>query len=102
MNVSVDNKSTTFGLKHRKWSNTSEITRLPDKLQISGKRQRILLLEIEKNESKKLKSFQKILEQISQSPQYNQCRQNQSSRGIVYEKNNQELDIAGNTGTIPK
>ena len=47
-----------------------------------GKRQWILLLEIEKKESKTLclKSFQKILEQISQSPQYNQSRQSQTSR----------------------
>ena len=35
---------------------------LPDKSQISGKRQWILLLEIEKKESKRLNTFQKLLE----------------------------------------
>ena len=41
----------------------------------------ILLLEIEKKESKILNTFQKLLEQINQNPQYNQSRQSQSSRG---------------------
>ena len=35
---------------------------LPDKSQISGKKYRILFLETGKKESKKLKSFQKLLE----------------------------------------
>ena len=62
--------------------NGASLQKLPDKSQISGKRQWILLLEIEKKESKTLclKNFQKILEQISQSPQYNQSRQSQTSR----------------------
>ena len=49
------------------------------------------MLEIEKKESKTLNTFQKLLEQISQSPQYNQSRQGQSCRGDVYEEtaNNQ-------------
>ena len=59
-----------------------------------------ILLEIEKMESKKLKTFQKLLEQISQSSQYNQSRQSQSSRGNAYEETDQELDISGNTGNI--
>ena len=33
------------------------------------------MLEIEKKESKTLNTFQKLLEQISQSPQYNRRRQ---------------------------
>ena len=69
---------------------------LPDKLQISGKRYRIFLLEIEKKESKKLKR------QISQSPQYNQIRQSQSRRGNVYMETDQDLGISGNAGTTPK
>ena len=46
---------------------------LPDKSQILGKKQRILLLENEKKESKKLKTLQKLLEQISQGPQYHRA-----------------------------
>ena len=38
-----------------------------DKSQILGKMLRILMLEIEKMESKKLKTFQKLLEWISSS-----------------------------------
>ena len=55
--------------------NGASLQKLPDKSQISGKRQWILLLEIVKKESKTLNTFQKLLEQISQSPQYNQSRQ---------------------------
>ena len=58
--------------------NGASLWKLPDKSQISGKRQWILLLEIVKKESKTLNTFQKLLEQISQSPQYNQ-----SSQGVV-------------------
>ena len=66
--------------------NGASLQKLPDKSQISGKRQWILLLEIVKKESKTLNTFQKLLEQISQSPQYNQSRQGQSSRENVYEE----------------
>ena len=52
--------------------NGASLQKLPDKSQISGKRQWILLLEIEKKESKTRNTFQKLLEQISQSPWYNQ------------------------------
>ena len=45
------------------------------KSQISGKRYKILLLEIERKESKTLNTFQKLLDLISQSPQYNQSMQ---------------------------
>ena len=44
----------------------------------------MLLFEIEKKESKT--TFQKLIKWISQSPQYNQSRQSQSSRGNVYEE----------------
>ena len=53
--------------------------------------------KLRKKKVKKLKTFQKLLEQISQNPQYNQSRQSQSSRGNVYEKTDQELGISGNT-----
>ena len=64
------------------------------------------LRKSKRKKSKKLKtfqnyssSFQKLL--ISQSPQYNQGRQSQSSRGNVYKETYQELGISGNTVTIP-
>ena len=87
--------------------NGASLQKLPDKSQISGKRQQILLLEIEKKESKTLNTFQKLLNQIRQSPQDNQSRQEgQSSRRNVYEETaKNQLAIAsisqasGNTGT---
>ena len=39
---------------------------------ISGKMKWELLFELEKKKSKKVKSCQKLLEQMSKSPQYNQ------------------------------
>ena len=72
--------------------NGALLQKLPDKSksQISGKRQWILLLEIEKKENKTLYNFQKLLEQIS--PQYNQSSYDQSSRENVYgETRYQEL-----------
>ena len=68
----------------------------------SGKKQGILLLEIDKKEYIILKSFRKLLRQISQSPQYNQRRESQRSRANAYEETDQELDISGSIGTIPK
>ena len=66
--------------------NGTSLQKLPDKSEISGKRQWILLQENEKKESQTLNTFQKLLEQISQSPQYNQSRQGQSSRENVQRK----------------
>ena len=64
--------------------NGASLQKLPDsEITNSGNRQWILLLEIEKKESKTLNAFQKQLEQISQSRQYNQRRQGQNSRGNV-------------------
>ena len=59
----------------------------------------MLLLEIQEKEIKKLKSFQKLLEEISQSSWENQSRQSQSSRENIYKETDQELDISGNTFT---
>ena len=42
--------------------NGTSLQKLADKLQISGKRWWILLLEIRKKEKKTLKTFQKLLE----------------------------------------
>ena len=56
----------------------------------------MLLLEIEKKESKSLTFFQKLLDQTSQNLQYNQSRQSQSSKENIYLRGNsdqQELDI---------
>ena len=55
--------------------NGASLQKLPDKSQISGKRQWILLLEIVKKESKILNTFQKLLKQISQSSQNNRSGQ---------------------------
>ena len=83
--------------------NEASLQKLPDKSQIPGKRQWKLLLEIEKKGSKTLNTFQKILEQISQSPQYNQSRQGWGSRENVYEQTTKnQPDISGNAGTITK
>ena len=49
------------------------------------------------------KTFQKLLEYISQSPQYKHSRHSHSSRENVYEATDQQqVDISGNTGTKPK
>ena len=40
--------------------------------------------------------------QISQNPQYNQSRQRWGRSGNTYEETDQEIDIFGNTGTLPK
>ena len=82
--------------------NGAVLQELPDKSQISGKRQGILMLEIEKIESKNLKTFQKLLEQVSHSPQYNESRQSQSRKENVDQETDQELCIPGNTDNIPK
>ena len=66
--------------------NRASLQKLSDKSQISRKRYWILLLEIVKKESKTPNAFQKLLEQISQSPQYNRAgrraRQTASARGV--------------------
>ena len=85
--------------------NGASLQKLPDKSQISGKRQWILLLEIVKKESKTLNTFQKLLEQISQSPQYNRSKQEgkidcQSSRGNVYDE--ETAKKSGNAGSTSK
>ena len=59
------------------------------------------MLEIEKKEIKKLKTYQKLLEWMNQSPWYNQGRYIQSRRGNVYKKTDQEPGIS-ETGTILK
>ena len=58
-------------INHRKWNKTLEI--IQEKSRISGKKKRKLSLDIEKKKSKKLKSFQKLLEQMNQSPQHNRA-----------------------------
>ena len=83
--------------------------KLPDKSQNSGKRQWILLLEIVKKERKTLNPFQKLLEQISQSPQYNRIRQGaiQAARAVEEmfideETAKKTSQISENAGSIPK
>ena len=85
--------------------NGASLQKLAHQKKDRGKRQWILLLEIEKKESKTLNTFQKLLKQISQSPQYNQSRQR--AKAVEEEmfmrtaKNQTYLEIR-NTGTIPK
>ena len=64
--------------------NGASLQKLSDKSQISRKRYSKLLLEIVKKESKTLNAFQKLLEQISQSPQYNRVgrRVRQTARAV--------------------
>ena len=50
----------------------------------------MLLLEIEKKENKTLKTFQKLLEQISQSPPLQSEQAELNSRGNVYEEIDQK------------
>ena len=72
---------------------------------MSGKKQSILLLKIEKKESKKLKTLQKLLEQTSQSPQYMTAGRARAVEDMFMSlelTKNYALDIPGNTGTIPK
>ena len=57
--------------------NGASLQKLLDKTQILGKIYWVILLEIKQKESKTLTTFQKLLkllEYISQSPQYNQSR----------------------------
>ena len=57
--------------------NGASLQKLLDKTQILGKIYWVILLEIKQKESKTLNTFQKLLkllEYISQSPQYNQSR----------------------------
>ena len=48
------------------------------------------------------KTFQKLLEYISQSPQYNQSRHSHSRENVYEATDQQQVEISGNTGTIPK
>ena len=59
--------------------NGATLLELSEKSQFQRKRRRKLLLNIERKESKKLKIFQKLLEQMNQNPQYNRSRQSESS-----------------------
>ena len=83
---------------HQKWV-VSGITR---KITNFRKKVEDIIVENWEKGSKKLKTFQKLLQQISESPQYNQSRQSRSSRGFVYEETDKEQDISGNTVTKPK
>ena len=87
--------------------NGASLQNLPDKSQISGKRQSSGLLEIEEQESKTQTTFQELLDYISQSPQYNQSISDRAKTENVYEETTKNQltswrDISGNTGTIPK
>ena len=75
--------------------NRAGLQELPDKSQIYGKRQKILLFET--------KIFQKLFEQISQSPQYNREGRARTIEEMFKGKlTKKQLGISGNTGTIPK
>ena len=74
------------------------LQKLPDKSQISEKRQSILLLETRKKDSKTLKTRETRLARSL----YNHSRQSKSSKGNAYEEIDQELHISGNAGMITK
>ena len=57
------------------------------------------MLEIDKMESKKTKTFKKLLKWIRQSPQYNPSRQSQRRKENIQAA--KELGISGNTSTKP-
>ena len=88
--------------------NRASLQKLSDKSQISRKRYWILLLEIVKKESKTTNAFQKLLEQISQSPQYNRAgrRARQTARAaeemFMMRKPPRTSLTSGNAGSIPK
>ena len=88
--------------------NGASLQKLSDKSQISRKRYSKLLLEIVKKESKTLNAFQKLLEQISQSPQYNRVgrRVRQTARAVeemfMMRKLPRTSQTSGNAGSIPK
>ena len=86
--------------------NGASLQKLSDKSQISRKRYWILLLEIVKKESKTLNAFQKLLEQMSQSPQYSKAgrRALQTARGVeeIFIMSQETAMKSGNAGSIPK
>ena len=86
--------------------NGASLQKLSDKSQISRKRYWILLLEIVKKESKTLNAFQKLLQQMSQSPQYNKAgrRALQTARGVeeMFIMSQETAMKSGNAGSIPK
>ena len=83
---------------------------VPDKSQISGKRWKILLLEIEKKAKKKPNIFSETiredyLESLLQSEQAepeNDMGNVYEKEMFSYEKTEKELVISRSTGTIPK
>ena len=83
---------------------------VPDKSQISGKRLKILLLEIEKKAKKKPNIFSETiredyLESLLQSEQAepeNDMGNVYEKEMFSYEKTEKELVISRSTGTIPK
>ena len=66
------------------------------------------MLEIEKMESKKLKTFQKLLEKVSSSTFFSTIREGRARTeeemftGKLTKPRTEDLGISGNTGTIPK
>ena len=68
--------------------NGASLQKLPDKSQISGKK----MLEIENKESKTLNHFQKLFEQMSQSPEYNQRAGRARAVEKMFRGNYQELE----------
>ena len=67
--------------------NGASLQKLPDKSQISGKRYQ----KLRKKESKTLNNFQKLLEQISQSPEHNQRAGRARAVAKMFRENYQEL-----------
>ena len=87
---------------HNLWIRKSKIGEYLSR--ISGKRKRKLLLELEKKESKRLISCQKLLEEINKSPQHNQQAEpeqwNSEVEVMYLPKPGNWLSISENTGAI--
>ena len=81
--------------------NKASLQKLPGKSQFQEKNSGYYCWKLKKKESKTLKTFQKLLEQISQGPLVQSEQAELSSRGNVYEQINQKLHISGNTGRVP-
>ena len=84
--------------------NEALLQKLPDKSQISGRRQWILLLEIEKKVRKTLNTFQKLLNRLARALSTIRAGRARAVEKMFMRKLQRtgQLETSGNTGTIPK
>ena len=86
--------------------NGASLQKLPDKSQISGKRQWILLLEIVKKESKTLNTFQKLLGRLARALRTigasRRARQTARAQEMFMMSKLPTSQTSGNAGSTPK